>query len=33
MKNHILYIVGKSTERKTPTDEELAKWLSGSGET
>jgi hypothetical protein len=29
---HILYTVGKRTERRTQRDEELTKWLSGLGE-
>jgi hypothetical protein len=29
MKTHILYIVGKSTKRRTQRDEELTKWFSG----
>jgi hypothetical protein len=33
MKTHILYTVGKSTERRTQKDEELMKWLGGLGET
>jgi hypothetical protein len=32
MKIHILYTVGKSTDRRTQREEELAKWLSGLGE-
>jgi hypothetical protein len=32
MKTHILYTVEKNTERRTPRDEELAKWLKDFGE-